>query len=69
MKYFYSKKIQPSNYVESANKYEPFEIGVEADTFEEAKEEVQKLIRENLKELADQRTQMEKNVDNFNKDL
>lgn len=50
-KYYYSKKIQPNNYIEGAKMYEPFEIGVEADTFEEAEAEVQRLIRKKINEL------------------
>lgn len=50
-KYFYGRKIQISNYIPEAPKFEPIEIGVEADTYEEAQEEVERLLKDKLKEI------------------
>ena len=65
-KYTYTKKVQPNHYIPNALPYEPFEVSVEADTFEEAEAEVQRLIKKKLNDLMPKKTAEEKFVEELN---
>ena len=57
---YFSRKTQLEKHLGSKYKYESIEIGAEAETFKEAKEEVHKYIQEYVDEMKEQENSLKR---------